>query len=176
MFSKLGKIVLVMAISFMMSAGLHAAGGNIYLSTIFNENGSFQSRSLITFNKDGTLIISDSKQQGGFSSPFGLQQGYWEGHGDTLEFKSVNFTYPKYFTCDYPTGDCHCDDGICCQDCEESQKIAMLTGKLKKNEDGKWEGPLILTFFDLRADINDQCQSDGPLPAGTIVLDYICKP
>ena len=174
MFSKLVKTMLAMAL--MVSASLYAVSGNIYLSTIFNEDGSFQSRSLLTFNKDGTLIISDSKQQGGSFTPFGLQQGYWEKDGDTLEFKSVDFTYPKYFTCDHPVGNCSCHDDTCCQDCEDSQKIAMLTGKLKKNKDGKWEGPLILTFFDLRVDnINDKHQSNGSSPAGKIILEYIHK-
>lgn len=177
MFSKLVKTVLVMAMTLMVSASLHAVSGNVYLSTILNVDGSFQSRSLITFNRDGTLMISDSKQQGASFTPFGLQQGYWEKDGDTLEFKSVNFTYPKYFTCDHPVGNCSCDDGFCCQDCEDSQQIAMLTGKLKKNKDGKWEGPLMLTFFDLRVDnINDKHQGNGSSPAGKIILEYIRKP
>jgi hypothetical protein len=52
----------------------------------------------------------------------------------------------------------------------------MLTGKLKKNDEGRWEGPLVLTFFDLRvSNINDKRQSEGPMPAGRIVLDYIYK-
>lgn len=168
MFSKLQKLMLACAMSVMLSACLYAVSGNVYLSTITNDDGSFQSRSLITFNKDGTLIISDSKQQGGDSfSPFGLQQGYWKQDGDTLEFKAFNFTYPKYFTCDHPTGDCSSD---------ESQQIANLTGKLKKNKYGKWEGPLFLTFFDLRVnDINDKHQGPPPSSAGNIILDYIFK-
>jgi hypothetical protein len=166
-----------MTASLMVTAGLYAVGGNVYLSTITDsDTGNFQSRSLLTFNNDGTLIISDSKQQGGSFSPFGTQHGYWEKDGETLKIKLFNFTYPKYFTCDHPNGSCNCDD-LCCVDCEDSQQIASLTGKLKKNHDGKWEGPLFLTFFDLRVNnINDKHQGPSPSPAGNIILDYIFKP
>ena len=56
------------------------------------------------------------------------------------------------------------------------QQVAMLTGKLKKNRDNKWEGSRFLDFFDLRVNnINDKHQGDGRFPAGNILLDYIIK-
>lgn len=169
MFSKIAKLMPTMA-ALMVSASLFAVGGNVYLSTISDSTtGDTLSRSLLQFHKDGTLTVSDSDQQGESTPvafvPFGTQHGYWEKEHGKLEIKTVNFQYPKYFTCDQPEGAC-----------ETPQQIVVFTAKLKKEND-HWQGPTFLSFFDLDVNnINDPSQGSGPFPAGNIILDLIREP
>jgi hypothetical protein len=57
-----------------------AVGG--YLSTIANSDGSFASRSLLTFHRDGAVEIIDARQfSGDVNSAFSAQQGRYRCTG-----------------------------------------------------------------------------------------------
>lgn len=174
MFSKLAKMMLLIASTCMFSNGLYALGGDVFISRITDTNGNFSSRSLLEFHEDGTMTVSDSSQQGkggpGGFPPFGIQHGYWvaESSSDSdpqvVKIKTVDFQYPKYFTKDWPTGFT-----------TNKQSIVVLTATLTK-EGKKYSGDVFLTFFKLHSDINDPSQGSGPINVGSITIVKIDKP
>ncbi len=67
-----------------------------YLTTITNADGSFASRSTLTFHGDGNVSIIDSAQGGVAATfdPFTDSQGTWQCTGDqTFVVTALNFTF-----------------------------------------------------------------------------------
>jgi len=167
---------IAMAAFMLISTNVFALGGDVFISRITDTDNVLLSRSILTFHKDGTLIGSDSNQQGTEAFvPFGIEQGYWKKHDDVVRIKVVDFTYPRFITIDWPLGSV------------EDQQIAILTGELTKSggsssssssSESHYSGDLFISFFPLNADINDPTfpGSSGPFPAGHIDLTYIEKP
>jgi hypothetical protein len=158
--------VLTMASTLMISASLYAVGGDVFWGKITTDPASAtQEYVLVTFNKDGTMVVTDSVQQGGPTfAPFSLQQGNWKQCGDTIVYKTMDVTYQKYVTCDGAS--------FCCED----QQFVVVTATLHKNRRGQFEGPVQVNFYPINvADVNNP----SPLLRSInehIVLDRIHKP
>jgi hypothetical protein len=177
MFSKSIKTMQAIAVAmiFSSSAFAHSIAGTLYLSTIFDRShGSILSRSLVQFNTEGTMNISDSSQagegpstaqhQGRNFSPFGIQHGYWKSCGKKIVIKTFDFSYPKYLTINWPAGFP-----------DQTQTFAMVTGTLRKRS-GKYTGALKLRIFSLNVHDINHATPLASFDAGIIELQKICKP
>lgn len=156
MFSKLVKIILVMVAIFGLSTNLYAScdtvAGKIFIGTVTDPNSNtFLSRDVWEFNRDSTLIVIDSDQQGkpGLSPPYGFYPfsiglGNWRLDGDKLKIKYVDFNYPRFLVCGPgPTLPCSSD--------QANQNLFVVTGTFHKVNHKKYFGTVSIDQFDLHA-------------------------